>query len=167
MFDNVELPHLKTINELFVPSEDRSGINDLDKPKYRYALDKSAYPTLLNPYFLKNGETILDPGYYEVALSENYKFLYLIQSKDLKAIIPAFNVKLVEKSDKDFLRDKQEYEKQQKQIKKKKKGKKQTAQLNEIVAQLNMKATIEDSKEGYYILKYNNGNIMAEGYIPQ
>ena len=89
--------------------------------------------------------------------------LYFVESNQIKASIPV--AKLVEK----IVNEDEEREKLKKQEKEKKKYKynkrKKPLDQTERKKQANMSASIDDSNAEYYILKYRNGNIKADGYI--
>ena len=73
--------------------QETSGVDLGSQAIYRYALKESDYPTLIiiDPIY-DNGGNVIQPGYYELALSDMRDFLILIQSKKAFAIIPVFSL---------------------------------------------------------------------------
>ena len=63
------------------------------KTIYRYSVPTDEQPTLtiLN-YIPDYNGNFIKPGHYELALSGDKEFLYLIESKDLIAVIPVFKI---------------------------------------------------------------------------
>ena len=69
--------------------QNMSGIRMGSQAIYRYALDESDYPTLVLANYLFDGEMdFIQPGHYELALSDDWKFFILTQSKTPVALIP-------------------------------------------------------------------------------
>ena len=92
MLDDFQLPKIRDFDDLFPYPTYKTGIYDKDKAPYVYSLDKTENPNMTCPYILRSGENSLDPGYYEVALSDDKRYLLLIQSRELKALVPAVKV---------------------------------------------------------------------------
>ena len=62
--------------------QETSGVTLGSQAIYRYALKESDYPTLILPdYLFDAGMDAIPPGYYELALSDEWDFLILLQSK--------------------------------------------------------------------------------------
>ena len=96
MIDGVVTPALRDIDYLapaapypVIPS----GLTVHQKPIYRYAIPTDEQPTLLiQDYIPDHNGNFINPGYYQLALSDDREFLYLIESKDLIAVIPVFKI---------------------------------------------------------------------------
>ena len=165
MLDDFQLPKIRDFDDLFPYPTYKTGIYDKDKAPYVYSLDKTENPNMTCPYILRSGENSLDPGYYEVALSDDKRYLLLIQSRELKALVPAVKV-VVQKDNGAYAKRVREIE--QEKIKKKKKRKNTNKLDNELknMKELELKAKIYDSKEGYYVIEYKKFNVYAWGYVP-
>lgn len=135
---------------------------------YRYSLKDSDYPSLIITDEIVNEEgNIILPGHYELALSDEWDFLIILQTKKPIAIVPVFKVE-EDKNAEEKKKDK-EY---QKIIKKREKEREKTNRkraekgmpLDE--EKIHMEATIEYMHEGdYYLIKYERGTIRAWGAI--
>ena len=123
MLDDFQLPKIREYEDTVI-SPVRAGIYDYDKAVYRHALDKTPNPNLISPYVLFDGDKQLEPGHYELALSNDKKFLFLIQSQELKAIVPA--IKVVYKKSDEYQKRVNEIEKEKAKLEKKKKNNKKT-----------------------------------------
>ncbi len=163
MLDDFQLPKIREYEDIVI-SPVRTGIYDYDKGYYIHALEKTSNPNMVSPYVLFDGEKQLEPGHYEVALSADKKYLYLIQSQELKAIVPA--IKVVYKRCDDYKNRLLEIEKEKKKLEKKRKSTKKLDKELENIKQLELNAKIYDSKEGYYVIEYKKFNTYAWGYIP-
>lgn len=180
MIDGLITPALRDIDYLapaapypVIPA----GITVHEKSIYRYAIPTDEQPTLaIIDYIPDHNGNFIKPGYYQLALSDDREFLYLIESKDLVAIIPVFKVaenekevhKLYAASD-----DLTKEEKREKRIKQKK------DKIQEIInakyaktgatppqEYKHMEASIEYIQEGgYYLIMYEKGFIRAWGAI--
>lgn len=148
--------------------QETSGVYPASKTYTRYSLSDSYYPTLIivDPIF-DNGGDVIQPGYYELALSDNHDFLLLIQSKEAVAVIPVFKVE-EDAREPERLNNK-EYKKQ---LKKEQKEREDTNKKREKVGQppdeekVYMEATIEYNPNGsYYLIKYERDTIRAWGAI--
>lgn len=142
-----------------------SGAYEEEQGIYMYALPSSKFPVVRIPYIITDstGEFGLKPGFYEVAISNNRNYLLLIQSKIIKAKIPI--IKISYKKQVNDLDDASKSEK----IKKKKtikQSRNSEKEMNELREQAKLKAEIIDSREGYFILKYDDSSAHAEGYLP-
>lgn len=146
-----------------------SGITIHQDAIYRYAIPTDEQPTLaiIDAIPDYNGNFI-KPGHYQLALSDDKEFLYLIESKDLIAVIPVF--KLAE--------NKEEVEKSRKKNKKHKPTRQEKFQkiIDIKYAKtgatlppkeyIHMEASIDYIKEGgYYLIRYEKGFIRAWGAI--
>ena len=163
MLDDFQLPKIHEYEDTVI-SPVRTGIYDYDKAVYRHALDKTPNPNLISPFVLFDGEKKLEPGHYELALSDDKKFLLLIQSQELKAIVPA--IKVVYKRSDEYKKRVDEIEKEKAKLQKKRKTTKKLDEELENIKQLELNAKIYDSKDGYYIIEYKKFNTYAWGYVP-
>lgn len=137
---------------------------------YKYSLRESTYPTLslVDEIADKNGN-VIPAGHYELALSDERDFLILIQSKKAIAIIPVFHID-IDMSNYSVVRD-------DKALKKQKKEEKEIAKTNRKRERKGMppitkeddiyqEASIEYVPDGgYYIIKYERGDVRAWGAI--
>ena len=178
MIDGIITPALRDIDYLapaapypVIPS----GITVHEKSIYRYSIPTDEQPTLLIPdYIPDHNGNFINPGYYQLALSNDREFLYLIESKDLRAIIPVFKIAENEREVHKMYAAKKELSKEEKRARAKKKRKdKQQAIINKKYAisgatppqeYEHMEATIEYIKDGgYYLIMYEKGFIRAWG----
>lgn len=148
-----------------------SGAKEDDNVLYRMAYPASIYPVLnLGFPIYDNLGNKLDPGHYEVALSNDKKFLLLIQSKKLIARVPVI------KFDFDQQKYDENYEKyaelkrllEKYQIKKNRKRVnqyKQEIEYFEKKLSAQNKAEIDKSNPEYFILDYSCNFATATGYI--
>jgi len=154
-----------------------SGITVHQDSIYRYSIPADEQPVLLiQDYIPDHNGNYINPGYYQLALSDDREFLYLIESKNLIAIIPVF--KLAENQTelkKLYKSNREPTRKEKKQLKKEKKQAKIQEIINKKYAQTgatppqkyeHMEATIEYIQEGgYYLIMYEKGYIRAWGAI--
>lgn len=180
MIDGLVTPRLRDIDYL-APSAPYpatpSGITVHQKPIYRYSIPTDEQPTLtIQNYIPDYNGNFIKPGHYELALSDDKEFLYLLESKDLIAVIPVFKIDENEKELKLYYESKKELDKEgrQKLAKKKRKEKFQKiidakyAKTGATPPQeyIHTEATIEYIKDGgYYLLMYEKGFIRAWGAI--
>ncbi len=165
MFDDFKIPKIREFEDLLTFPAEKTGIYDRDKAAYTLSLDKTPNPNLICPYVLRDGNDYLDPGYYEVALSDDKRYLLLIQSRELKALVPTIKV-VVQKRSGSYEKRVAEINAEKEKLKKKRKStKKLDAELADI-KELELNAKIYDSKHGYYVIEYQKNNVYAWGYIP-
>lgn len=96
MIDGIITPAIRDIDYLaptapypMIPS----GITVHEDSIYRYSIPTDEQPTLtIVDYIPDYNGNFIKPGYYELALSNDKEFLYLIESKDLVAVIPVFKL---------------------------------------------------------------------------
>ena len=176
MIDGIITPALRDIDYLapaapypVVPS----GLTVHQQSIYRYSIPTEEQPILsiVDSITDYNGNFI-SPGHYQLALSNDKEFLYLIESKDLIAVIPVFKISENKKELKKYYKNTKEKKKEQKKIQKKEKLQ---AIINAKYAKtgatppkeyIHMEASIEYIKEGgYYLLMYEKGFIRAWGAI--
>lgn len=180
MIDGIVTPALRDIDYLapaapypVIPS----GITVHQDSIYRYSITTDEQPTLLIADYIPdhNGNFIV-PGYYQLALSDDREFLYLIESKELKAVIPVFKLAENITEMKKLYAPKKELTKKQKQERAKKKRQDKFKKIIETKYAVtgatppqdyeHMEADIEYVKEGgYYLIRYEKGYIRAWGAI--
>ncbi len=165
MFDDFKLPKIRDFEDLLQFPPEAAGIRPQEKG-YFHPLPKTQRPNMINPFVLHDGENTLEPGYYEVALSDDKRYLLLIQSRQLKALVPALKVVVQQQSDADLNKRQEEFEKEKKKLKRKKRNVKRLENQYANEEELDMSAKIYDSKKGYYVIEYNRKNVYAWGYIP-
>lgn len=147
-----------------------SGVIPEQKTIYTHGYQPSQYPILIIPnrIYDNEGNSIAD-GYYTVALSDDKKFLLLIQSSRLKAKLPVYS--LVEEQ---LTREEVEEENALKQKmeearlkNKKKKYEEYKLELKKFYdrKQAKMSAEIRDSGKGHYIVIYKNSTVTAKGFF--
>lgn len=154
-----------------------SGLTVHQQSIYRYSIPTDEQPILsiIDNITDYNGNFI-KPGHYQLALSNDKEFLYLIESKELIAIIPVFKISENKKEVKKYYKNNKNLTKEEKQEQKKQlKKEKIQAIINTKYAKTgatppknyeHMDATIEYIKEGgYYLLMYEKGFIRAWGAI--
>lgn len=150
--------------------QDTAGLVVGTQSFYKYSLRESSYPTLSLVDEITDGNgNIIPPGHYELALSDDRDFLILIQSKEAIAIIPVFKLD-VDMSEYEQVRDK-------KSLKREEKEKREIEKTNRKRAKTGMppvndeqdiyqEASIEYVVEGgYYLIRYERGDIRAWGAI--
>lgn len=180
MIDGIVTPALRDIDYLapaapypVIPS----GITVHQSTLYRYAIPTDEQPTLtiLN-YIPDYNGNFIKPGHYELALSDDREFLYLIESKDLIAVIPVFKLAENEKELRKYYEKNKELSKNEKaELKRKKRKEKFQNIINAKYAKTgatppkeyeHMEATIEYVQNGgYYLIMYEKGFIRAWGAI--
>lgn len=180
MINNDAAPILKDIDYL-APSAPYpsvpSGLTVHQGTIYRYAVPTDEQPSLIiTDYIPDYNGNFIPPGIYELALSNDREFLYIIESKDLIAVLPVFKIA----ENKEELRKYQEkIDAASKENKKELKKKKRQAKLQAIIDKKYAKtgatvpkeyehtdASIEYIKEGgYYLIMYEKGFIRAWGAI--
>lgn len=146
----------------------KSGLESDVENLYADKMPSIENPVLVLPYVLySESKDALMPGYYELALSSDKKFLLLIESKRLRAKIPVF--KLVEDKkldDKELAEDNiEKVKKQDTKRRYKAKPVRKPDNYFELRKNLNSSAKISDSGLSYYILEYKSGSIAAYAYI--
>lgn len=146
--------------------QETSGITLGAQGYYRYSLPESEYPVLSIVEDISDSEGNTIPhGHYSLALSDDTKFLILIQSQNPVAIVPTF--KLEEDKSAYYpskklkkIREKQAKERAKTNAKRLKSG------LPPDEEKVNMEASLEYIKEGnYYLIKYERGAKRAWGAI--
>ncbi|MBR6127652.1 hypothetical protein IKQ21_08215 [bacterium] len=180
MIDGIVTPALRDIDYLtpaapypVVPA----GITIYEKPIYRYSIPTDEQPTLsILDYIPDHNGNFIKPGYYQLALSNDREFLYLIESKDLVAIIPVFKLEENKAELRKLYASKKELTKEEKRQRNKKKREEKYKKIIEAKyaktgatppqEYKHMEAEIQYIKEGeYYLIKYEKGFIRAWGAI--
>ena len=180
MLDGIITPALRDIDYLtpaapypVVPS----GITVHQSTLYRYSIPTDEQPVLsIVDNITDYSGNFIKPGHYELALSDDKEFLYLIESKDLIAVIPVFKIDENKQELKKYYNNKKELSKEDKKERKKKEKKDRIkAIIDTKYAKTgatppkdyeHMDATIEYIKEGgYYLIMYEKGFIRAWGAI--
>ena len=185
MLDGLLVPALRDIDYL-APSAPYpvtpSGITIHENTIYRYSVPTNEQPVLIiKDYIPDYNGNFIAPGHYQLALSDDKEFLYIIESKNLIAVIPVF--KLAENEEelkkyrdkhKDLTRsERKELEKKEKKSRREKKRqdiiKQKYAKTGATLPQkeyIHMDASLEYIKEGgYYLIRYEKGYIRAWGAI--
>lgn len=138
---------------------------------YKYSLRESSYPTLsiVDEISDAQGNTI-PAGHYELALSDERDFLILIQSRKAIAIIPVFKVD-VDMSQYSVVRDNKSLRKQKKEDKEitktnRKRERKGLPLIDKDEDDIYQEASIEYIPNGgYYLIRYERGDVKAWGAI--
>ena len=147
-----------------------AGIEDKDKSIYKNGAPSSEYPNLtLAQDICSSSGNCLKTGFYTAVLSYGRGFIDLYQSGELKARVKVlkYTEKMLSQSD---LNKEAEIKKKIEKFKSKNRYKKQQQAEEELAALKETEAAdtyavLEDSQEGYYILKYNCFGHKAEGII--
>ena len=182
MIDGIITPAIRDIDYL-APSAPYpmtpSGIDVGQSSIYRYAVPSDEQPVLsIVDYIPDYNGNFIKPGHYQLALSNDKEFLYLIESKELVAVIPVFKLEENQSELKKYRKNLSEEEK--KELKKEERAKKRKDKIQRIIDRkyakdnstqpkkeyLHMDATIEYVRQGgYYLVKYEKGVIRAWGAI--
>lgn len=185
MIEGILTPALRDIDYLAPCApypRNPSGITVHEKTIYRYAIPTDEQPTLaILDYIPDYNGNFIKPGYYELALSDDREFLYLIESKDLIAVIPVFKLAENEAELKKYRDKNRELTKSERKELKKEEGKQRKKdRINKLIetkyaktgATLpkkdyeHLEASIDYIKEGgYYLIRYEKGFIRAWGAI--
>ena len=180
MIDGIVTPPLRDIDYLapaapypVIPS----GVTIFQKPIYRYSIPTDEQPTLsIVDYIPDHNGNFIKPGYYQLALSDDREFLYLIESKDLIAVIPVFKLEENEAEMRKLYASKKKLTKEEKRERNKKKRQEKFKKIIDAKyaktgatppqEYQHMEADIQYVKEGeYYLIKYEKGYIRAWGAI--
>ena len=180
MIDGIITPKIRDIDYLtpaapypVIPS----GLTVHQGTLYRYAIPTDEQPILtIENYIPDYNGNFIKPGHYELALSDDREFLYLIESHELVAVIPVFKLAENEKELKKYYKSKDELSSEEKaELRKKKRKEKFQKIIDAKYAKTgatppkeyeHMEATIEYIKDGgYYLIMYEKGFIRAWGAI--
>ena len=156
----------KTIRTYPPQPQETSGYYIGSDAIYRYSLKDSDYPVLIISYpIYDNAGGVINPGYYELALSDSRDFLIILESKEPLAFIPVFKVE-EDAAEPERLNNK----KVKKELKKEEKNRKKTnenrakAGMPPDEPKIYMEAEIEYIEKGkYYLVKYQRGTVKAWG----
>lgn len=147
-----------------------SGIYSYQEPVYDFPYEERDYPilSLANPIYDNEGN-YLPVGYYLIALSKDNQFLLFIQSNIIKAKIPVATLTKVEPNVKE-IEERAAIKADMDEAKLKNKLKKYKQYYEELEnfdkrRFRRITATIEDSGQGYYIVKYSRFDYKATGLI--
>ena len=171
MIDGIITPALRDIDYLapaapypVIPS----GLTVHQKSIYRYSIPTDEQPTLtiLN-YIPDYNGNFIKPGHYELALSNDKEFMYLIESKDLIAVIPVFKIAENEQELRRYYEKNKNLDKNDKKIIAKQKRKEKFQKIIDAKYAKtgatppkeyeHMEATIEYVKDGgYYLIMYES-----------
>ena len=185
MLDGILVPALRDIDYL-APTAPYpripSGITIHEKSIYRFAVPTDEQPVLLiKDAIPDHNGNFINPGYYQLALSDDREFLYLIESRELIAVIPVFKLAENESELKKYRDKNRELTKaEKKEVERKERKKKREEKRRKIIATkygetgatmpdkeyTHMEAHIDYIKEGgYYLIRYEKGFIRAWGAI--
>lgn len=185
MIDGLTTPALRDIDYL-APSAPYpaipSGITVHEGSVYRYSIPTDEQPNLtIVDYIPDYNGNFIKPGYYQLALSDDREFLYLIESRKLIAVIPVFKLAENESELKKYRDKNKELTKaEKKEVEREEKKKKREAKRQAIIdakyaktgatlppkEYIHMEAHIDYIKEGgYYLIRYEKGFIRAWGAI--
>ncbi len=172
MIDGIITPAIRDIDYLApcapypaIPS----GVTIHENSIYRFSIPTDEQPTLtIVDYIPDYNGNFIKPGYYELALSDDREFLYLIESKDLIAVIPVFKIAENEE-EAEKARKKEEKHRPTRQEKFQKIIDIKYAKTGTTVPKkdyVHLEASIDYIKEGgYYLIRYEKGFIRAWGAI--
>lgn len=171
MFEGIYTEHTlmhPTIRAYPQYPQNMSGVTLGSQMIYRYSLDDSDYPTLVLANYLFDGELdFIQPGHYELALSDDWDYFILLQSKEPKAVFPVIKVE-EDASEVERLKDPKNKKRMEKEAKEREKINKKRAKVGmpEDKEKIYMEANIEYVEDGhYYLVKYVRGTIKAWGVI--
>lgn len=154
-----------------------SGITVHQDSIYRFSVPIDEQPVLsIINYIPDYNGNFINPGHYTLALSNDKSFLYLIESRELVAIIPVFKIAENKNELKKYYKKNSNLTKdEKKEVKKKEKKEKIKSIIDTKYAKTgatppkeyeHMLAKIEYIKEGhYYLISYEKGFIRAWGAI--
>ena len=185
MLDGILTPALRDIDYLAPCAPypmTPSGITIHENSVYRYSIPTDEQPILIiKDYIPDYNGNFINPGHYQLALSDDKEFLYLIESRELIAVIPVFKLtenqselKKYRDSNRELTKsEKKEFKKEEKRKNKEEKRKKiieqKYAKTGATLPQkeyIHMEASINYIKDGgYYIIRYEKGFIRAWGAI--
>ena len=180
MIDGIITPALRDIDYL-APSAPYpatpSGLTVHQSSIYRYSIPTDEQPVIsIVDYIPDFNGNFIKPGHYTLALSNDREFLYLIESRELIAVIPVFKIAENEKELKKYYKNTKELSKEEKQEIRRKKRKETFLRIIDAKYAKtgatppkeyeHMDASVEYIKEGgYYLIMYEKGFIRAWGAI--
>ena len=184
MIDGIITPAIRDIDYLApcapypaIPSGLTSGQDSI----YRYSVPTDEQPILtIKDYIPDYNGNFIKPGHYTLALSNDREFLYLIESRELVAVIPVFKLAENEEELKKYRAKESLSKENQKELKREQRKQKRQEKFNKIIDAkyaktgatppkhdyIHMEADIEYIKEGgYYLIRYEKAYIRAWGAI--
>ena len=185
MLDGILVPALRDIDYLAPCAPypmTPSGVTVHQNAIYRYDIPTDEQPVLIiKDYIPDYNGNFINPGHYQLALSDDKEFLYLIESRELIAVIPVFKLAENEAELKKY-RDKNRdlTKSERKEVKRQEKKAKKKEKIQKIIdakyavtgatvpkkEYIHMEASIDYIKEGgYYLIRYEKGVIRAWGAI--
>ncbi len=159
-----------------------SGITIHENPIYRYSIPTDEQPVLIiKDYIPDYNGNFINPGHYQLALSDDKEFLYLIESKNLLAVIPVFKLEENKNELKKYREKTKDLTKsERKELERKERKSKREQKRQDIIEKkyavtgatlpqkeyIHMEAELNYVKEGgYYLIRYEKGVIRAWGAI--
>jgi hypothetical protein len=177
IIDSRTPPNIRVIDETLLYPIYPSGLLENQDSIVRYRHSNLNEPILkLVDYIYDYNGNCIEPGMYELALSDNKEFLLIIQSHKLIAVVPVFKLAQNEAEVQRIQQEKLEHNKKFRKKRKVKFQEKMQQILRTKYAMDNvtppdenytyMNAQIEYVEEGgYYLLIYENGMYRAWGAI--
>ena len=143
-----------------------SGLKEGTDAVYRYGLRESTYPTLVIFDELQDADgNFIPAGHYELALSDDRQFLLLLESKELRAIMPVFKLEVSmdeQPQVHDFKSLKQKRKKDKEILKTNRKRERKGMPPVDEEEQVYQEASIEYNKGGnYFLIRYERGDVKA------
>ncbi len=185
MIDGILTPALRDIDYLAPCAPypmTPAGITIHENSIYRYSIPTEEQPILtIKDYIPDYNGNFIKPGHYQLALSDDREFLYLIESRNLIATIPVFKLAENESELKKY-RDKNREltSSEKKELEKKERKEKREKKRKEIIRRryaetgatlhnkeyIHMEAHIDYIKDGgYYLIRYEKDYLRAWGAI--
>ena len=185
MLDGILTPALRDINYLAPCAPypmTPSGITIHENPIYRYSIPTDEQPVLIiKDYIPDYNGNFINPGHYQLALSDDKELLYLIESKNLLAVIPVFKLEENKNELKKYREKTKDLTKtERKELERQERKSKQEQKRQDIIEKkyavtgatlppkeyIHMEAELNYVKEGgYYLIRYEKGVIRAWGAI--
>lgn len=180
MIDGLITPALRDIDYLAPCApypQTPAGITVHEGTIYRYSIPTDEQPVLsIVNYITDYNGNFIKPGHYQLALSNDREFLYLIESKDLVAVIPVFKLEENEAEMRKLHANKKDLTKEEKREVAKKKRKEKMQKIIEAKYAVtgatppqeyeHMDAKIEYVQQGaYYLIMYEKSFLRAWGAI--
>ena len=147
-----------------------SGVYDSEKQQYKYGAESIEYPnlTLSEKLYDKYGNEI-PAGFYTIVISPDKTALGFYQQGILKARAKVFKTEedmnfIYEKDKEKEILDRLEKAREKKKLKKQREIEEELKAFKETHAAKTY-AELEDSQNGYYLLKYSHAGIYAEAVM--
>lgn len=170
----LQFQKFKTVDMLLPkrgPNTYCSGTRDNEKGFVRYALPSSTNPTLsIINYITDDDGNVIQPGYYELMLSQDRQMILLTQRQEIVATIPVFrleeNYTEAERAQPMDRKSQRKADKAKKKKEKELKKKYENRQIASPIPEVYTNASIQYDEEGdYYLIKYERDKIRAWGAI--